>query len=303
MTASNGFPSQTTAGQGLFNGPSSVGMIQGQADPDPATRFALRSGIVSNNETVPMWGGIGVYALIPPISSTGPRQPLGASLGRATQVAAGDTQLMGFSVFDQGYNMVNDPLSTVPTAGSGQSLNWYPLGCRARIAVACSAALVSMRNHAINAQVGWDFTNQELVPYSPGWTQTNITNAVWSNTNGGQIDFTVAADLTADISPGDFIDVAAVVNTGGSSTGAFNGNWPVLSINATDIVVSAPSSVSLGTYASGGHVNARASNLLPVTVLDVQPTGCMTVQTVGGNYTYNYNGACAKIQLTGGTTA
>jgi hypothetical protein len=42
---------------------------------------------------------------------------------------------------------------------------------------------------------------------------------------------------------------------------------------------------------------------LPVTVLDVQPTGCITVDDTGGLYTYNYSGACAKIQLTGGTTA
>lgn len=302
MTALNGFPNQTTGGQGLFNGASSVGMIQGQADPDPATRYALRSGIVSNNETIPMWGGLGVYALVPPISATGPVQALGASIGRAT-AQTGSTGLVGFSVFDQGYNMVNSPSSTVPTAGSGQSINWYPLGCRARIAVPCAASLISLRGGEINAQVGWDFVNQELVPYSPGYSQTTITNAVWSSTNGGQTDFTVASDLTADISPGDFITVASVVNTGGSSTAAFNGDWMVVSITSTDITVSTPSSVSLGTYASGGHVAAGAANNISVTVLDIQPAGCMTVQNIGGLFTYNYNGACAKIQLTGGTTA
>lgn len=302
MTAQNGFPNLTTAGQGLFNGPSSVGMIQGQADPDPATRFALRSGIVSNNETVPMWGGLGVYALIPPISSTGPVQPLGQSLGRASGLT-GATALVGFSVFDQGYNMVNDPTNTVPTAGSGQSLNWYALGSRARIAVAASAALVSLRNEIINTEVGWDFVNQELVPYSPGYSQDTITGAVWSSTNGGQTVFTVSSDLTADLFPGDSINTANVVNTGGTSTAAFNGNWPVLAVTATTITVSQPAAVSPGTYASGGYVAAGASNLLPVTVLDIQPTGCMVVQDIAGVFTYNYNGAAAKIQLTGGTTA
>jgi hypothetical protein len=302
MTANNGFPSQTTAGQGLFNGPSSVGMIQGQADPDPATRFALRSGIVSNNETVPMWGGIGVYALVPPISTTGPVQSLGQSLGRATGLT-GSTGLVGFSVFDQGYNLVNDPISTVPTAGSGQSLNWYALGSRARIAVACSADLVSLRGGAINQQVGWDFINQELVPYSPGYSQATITDAVWSATNGGQTDFTVSTNLTADIFPGDFITVAGVVNTGGTSTSAFNGNWMVVTITSTDVTVAMPAAASPGTYASGGDIAAGGSNLLPVTVLDIQPTGCMVVQSLAGAYTYNYSGACAKIQLTGGTTA
>jgi hypothetical protein len=299
MVANNGFPNQTTAGQGLFNGASSIGMIQGQADPDPATRNWLRGGIVSNNETVPMWGGLGVYALVPPISSTGPKQPLGQSLGRAATVAT----ILGFSVFDQGYNMVNDPTNTVPTAGSGQSLNWYPLGSRARIAVAASASLVSLRDGAINAQVGWDLVNQELVPYSPGYSQTTITNAVWASTNGGQTTYTTASDLTADLSVGDFINVATVVNTGGSSTGAFNGNWMVVALSTDTIVVAAPSASTLGTYASGGYVAALASNAIPVTVLDIQPTGCMTVQNIAGAITYNYNGAAAKIQLTGGTTA
>ena len=94
MTASNGFPTLTTAGKGLFNGASSTGLIQGQAFPDPATRYALRSGIVSQNETVPMWGGIGVYADISPISTTGPRQSLGQVLGRATSLS-GSTALVG----------------------------------------------------------------------------------------------------------------------------------------------------------------------------------------------------------------
>lgn len=302
MAASNGFPNLTTAGQGLFNGPSSSGMIVGQADPDPATRYALRAGIVSNNETVPMWGGLGVYALVAPIAAAAPVGRLGQSLGRANAYT-GSTPLVGFSVFDQGYNMVNDPTNTVPTAGSGQSLNYYPLGCRARIALPCAASLVSQRGLSINSQVGWDFVNQELVPYSPGYSQTNISNAVWAATNGGQTDFTVASDLTADIFPGDFITVAAVVNTGGASTGAFNGNWQVVTITSTDITVSTPSAVSLGTYASGGHVNAAGSNLLPITLLDIQPTGNMVVQNVGGTITYNYNGAAAKVQLTGGTTA
>lgn len=300
MVASNGFPNLTTAGQGLFNGPSSVGMIQGQADPDPAIRNALRSGIVSNNETVPMWGGLAVYALISPISTTGPKQPLGASLGRATALT-GSTSITGFSVFDQGYNMVNDPTNTVPTAGSGQSLNWYPLGCRARIAVPCDPSLISLRNGLINPQVSWDFVSQLLIPYAAPYAQANISNAVWASTSGGETTFTVGTDLTADLGVGDDIEVASVVSTGGTGVG-FNGFFTILSINSTTIVVSQPAASSPGTYSSGGHVLA-GGGALPVTVLDIQPTGNMVVQNVAGAITYNYNGACAKIQLTGGTTA
>lgn len=298
MAASNGFPSLTTSGQGLFNGASSVGMIQGQADPDPATRFALRAGLVSQAETLPMWGGLAIEADISPISASGPAGVLGQVLKRAVSLAT----CVGFTVFDQSYNMVNDPSNPVPTAGSGQSINYYPLGCRARIAVPCDPSLVSLRNGQINPLVSWDFTSQLLVPYSVAYAGSVITGAVWASTAGGEIDFTVSTDLTADINAGDDIEVANVVNTGGASTTAFNGRWTVVSISATHIVVAAPAAASIGTYASGGNVLAGGGPL-PVTVLDVQPTGCITVEDVAGNFIYNYNGACAKIQLTGGTTA
>lgn len=298
MAADNGFPNLTTSGQGLFNGASSDGYIQGQAMPDPATRFALRGGIVAASETVPMWGGIGVAAAISPISATGPKQVLGQVLSRAAALTA----LIGFTVFDQSYNMINDPTNTVPTAGSGQSINYYPLGCRARIAVACDPSLVSLRAGAINPQVSWDFASQLLVPYSAPYASTAITNAVWAATGGGQITFTIGVDYTADINAGDDIDVTGVVNTGGTSTSAFNGRWVVKSVTATTIVVDAPAAASIGTYASGGTL-VGGGGALPVTVLDVQPTGCITVDDTGGVYTYNYNGACALIQLTGGTTA
>lgn len=298
MTALNGFPLATTAGQGLFNGASSNGYIQGQAFADPAVRNALRAGIVGSGETVPMWGGIGVNALITPVSAGGPKNALGQSLVRATSLST----LVGFTVFDQAYNMVNSPGSPVPTAGSGQSINYYPLGSRARIALACSTNLVNLYGQAINSQVSWDFTNNELIPYSAPYPQTTITAASWASTGGGRIDYTVSSDLTADITAGDWIDTAAIVETGGTG-GSLNGFFEVYSISATHIVVIAPAVAGYyPTYTSGGHVNA-GGGALAVTVLDVQGNGCMVVDPITGQYTWNYDGACALVQLTGGTVA
>lgn len=301
MVATNGFPSQTTGGSGLFNGASSVGLIQGTAFPDPATRNWLRQGIVSQSETVPMWGGIGVYADVSPISTTGPRQPLGQVLGRATALT-GSTSLMGFTVFDQAYNMVSDPNNPVSTAGSGQSINYYPLGSRARIAVKAAASLVNLRGGPLNAQVSWDFSAQELIPYSPTYAQATISAASWANTSGGQISFTVGTDLTADLNAGDIIEVTTVVYTGGTG-GNFNGQWVVVSVDSTHVVVAAPATAGFfGTYSSGGVINA-GGGALAVTILDIQPQGCMTVNPTGGVYTWNFSDACAVIQLTGGTVA
>ena len=301
MAAVNGFPMSTTAGQGLFNGASSRGLIQGQAFPDPATRFALRSGIVSANETIPMFGGIAVEADLSPIAAANASSHvLGQSIKRATSIPT----TLGFTVFDQAYNMLTDPNNPVPTAGSGQSINYYPLGSRARIAVACNPSMISFRGGAINAQVSWDWTANMLIPYSGSYPATAISNAVWASTNGGQVTFTVGTDLTSYINAGDNIEVSGVVNTGGASTSAFNGQWSVVSITSTTIVVVALAASSIGTYASGGTVLA-GGGALPVTLLDVQPSGCMTASysSATGYTTYNYNGACAIIQLTGGTTA
>lgn len=303
MPAFNGFPSLTTTGQGLFNGASSAGYIQGQAQPDPATRFSLRGAVVSQNETVVMWGGIGVSAFVPPIAANGPRQVMGPVVQRATALT-GSLPLLGFTTFDQSYNLITDPQNPVPTAGSGQSINYYPLGSRTRLAVACDPALVNLRGGALNAQVSWDFLAQRLVPFATAYAAGTITGAVWASTGGGRVTYTVTTDYTAAIDAGDYINVTGVVNTGGASTGAFNGNWPVVSLTSTTIVVAVPAAATIGTYASGGTVVA-GGGALPVSVLDVQPTGNMTVSysPVTGAATYNYNGACALIQLTGGTTA
>jgi len=170
--------------------------------------------------------------------------------------------------------------------------------------VACDPALINLRGGQINQQVSWDFVSQELVPYAPAYTAVTITGAVWASTSGGQITYTVGTDLTTKLSAGDDIDVSGVVSTGGTG-GSFNGIWSVVSVTSTTVVVVALAATGyFGTYSSGGTI-AAAGGALPVTVLDVQPAGNMTVSynSVSGYTTWNYSGACAIIQLTGGTTA
>jgi hypothetical protein len=295
MTALNGYPSQTTSGSGLFNGASSTGLIQGYAQPDPATRWALRSGIVSQSETVPMWGGIGVYADVSPISTSGPRGSLGQVIGRATALT-GSTALIGFSVFDQAYNMVNDPNNPVPTAGSGQSIGYYPLGSRARVAVACDPSLISLRGGEINQQVSWDFVNQILVPYLGTLTISSGTYV----TGTGVISLTMSAGVT--FSAGDSVILSSLTGTGAYAS--LDGTWTVMSASGTAVTVQGPVGAGAATITGGSlTLGSGASSALPVVVLSVYPTGCRTVQTTGGLYTWNENGSAAIIQLTGGTTA
>lgn len=290
-------PNVTTNASGTFN-VQSVGLIQGTAYPDPASRFYLAGGLLASAETLPMWGGVGIFENIPNgAAALAPRVELGSYVGRATALT-GSKALNGFSVFDQAYGMINSPQSPVPLASGGGQVMYYRLGSRARIAVACAPGLISLRGGPVGAQVSWDYAAQQLVPYAPAYNAVTITGAVWANTSGGQTTFTVGTDLTAVLAAGSVIDVSGVVNTGGTSTGAFNGNWVVVSLDATHVVVTQAASVSPGTYASGGTI-AAGGGALNVEVLDVQQTNCMTVSynAVTNLATWNYNGSAAVILI------
>lgn len=288
---------QSAGNAGLF-APASNGVRQGTAYPDPATRYALRTGILDVNETLPMWGGVGIYENIPTPASSNPRTQLGQIVGRATSLT-GSKQLAGFSVFDQAYGMITSPQSPVPLIGSYGQVMSYQLGSNARIAVQCSASLVALWGTSIQSQVSWDFVAQELVPFSASYGPVTITGATWANTLGGQTDFVVGTDLTAILAAGDVVDVTGVISTGGTGVG-YNGNFTVVSVpDSTHLIVAQPSASSPGTYSSGGSI-AAAGGALKCKVLEVMDTNCETVtyNATTGYATYNFNGACAIIQLT-----
>jgi hypothetical protein len=142
----------------------SDGYIVGMAEPDPSTRFALAGGWLATTETLPMFGGVGISENIPqerpPVSRAD--VALGGTIARATAEA----NLTGFSVFDQNYAAVNSPQSPVPTVGSGGLVNFYRLGCLARVALAIDPTLITLEGTLITSQVSWDFTNQKIIAFA-----------------------------------------------------------------------------------------------------------------------------------------
>jgi hypothetical protein len=281
-------PQLTSVGQGLFN-TAAVGLVQGTAYPDPATRFALRTGILDPAETLPMWGGVGVYENIPGANpNTGPVGALGPIIGRATAMA-GAKPLLGFSVFDQAYGMINSPQSPVPLAGSFMQVMTYRMGSGARIAVACDPGLVSLQGLPLNSQVNWDFVDQILVPY----TGTVAVSSGTYNTTTGEVVLTMASAV--NLSPGDDVIISGTTGTG--SFASVNGNHVATAGTAGSsvhfiIATGLTMTITGGSLTTGGTA-------LPVSVLDVQPAGCMTVNynVATGFATWNYNGACAVIQI------
>ena len=134
-----GFAESVANAAGTFN-IQSLGFIQGVALDDPAIRNALSGGYLDADETLPMWGGVGIYGNVPPVTS----ETLGTIVGRAdnlTPYAA--KQMVGFSVVNQATAWLTTPQSPAPTAAGGMTVPYFLFGSGARIAVDCDATLAA----------------------------------------------------------------------------------------------------------------------------------------------------------------
>lgn len=285
MTANITFnPYLTSNAGGSFN-VQSDGFIQGQAMDDPSARYRLAGGVLSNDETIPMWGGVGIFELVPGAVPGGTR---GGTVGRAlTLVDQADGQMTGFSVFDQAYGMINTPQSPVPQAGSGSQVNFYRFGSNARIAVAVDPALINLQGELITTRVSWDFVNQKLVKGVAAYDDIAIT----SQTRSGQT-VTVVTSAAHPFAVGD------QVNLSGAVADAYNGTKTLLTVadntHFTYAIVGSPASPA-GTP---GQVDA-GGGYLPVDVLAVQVGNSMTVDYDDdtGFATWNRSGSCALLLL------
>ncbi len=278
---------KTTVAEGQF-GISTEGLVQGDVFPDPATRNAARTTILADDEETPMWGGVGVYENIPGAS---PNPALGPICGRATALT-GSKALAGFSTWS--YSNVNFPQSKVPTAGVGQQVITFALGSRARIVVACDDELVAqLQDQPIGTQVSWDFLQQRLVPYLGTLT---ISSGTYDN-GTGIITLTMSAPVT--FGDGDGVVISSLTGTGAYAS--LNGSY--ISINPTSgttVTLQAAAGVGSSTITGGSlTLGSGASSALPVKVLQVQETGCATVDydEDTGWANWNYDGAAAVIQI------
>jgi hypothetical protein len=290
-------PFLTTVGNaGLFN-VTSGGRRQGTADPDPSTIWALRNGYLAGTETLPMWGGVGIYESVPNPTNpqVTPPQTTGVIVGRATALT-GSKALAGFSVFDQAYAMATSPQSTVPLAGSYMQVMSYRLGSGARIAVQCDPSIVSLRNGPIGpngSQVAWDFVNQLLVPYVGTLT---ISSGTYNNTTGVVV-LTMSSTIT--FAAGD-----AVVVSGLTGTGAFaslDGTWTTIATTSgTTVTYNAGAGLGASTITGGSLTLGSGSNqALSCSVLELNIGNSETVvySTSTGFATWTFTGNTAVIQI------
>jgi hypothetical protein len=283
-------PYVTTAGRGLFN-TTSVGGRQGTAYADPSAVYRLRGGVLNATETLPMWGGVGIYENVPGVNG-GPAMQLGVSVGRANSLT-GAKALAGFSVFDQNYAAPTTPQSQVPLTSVGGLVNSYALGSKARIWVKADPILVNLRGGPIGGPVAWDFVNQLLVPYEAA--ALAITSGTYNNATG-LVTLVMAAPV--NFGPGD-----AIVLSGLTGTGAFaslNGTYTSLTAAGTSVTYNPGAGLGASTITGGNlALGSGAASILPVTVLEILANNCETVlyDPVTGFGTYDFNGCAAVIQL------
>ena len=286
---------QIGGNSGLFN-VSANGVRQGTAYADPSTRYRLRAGILAQTETLPMWGGVGVYANVPgggPPAAT-PNPAMGTVVGRATG-PTGTLRLVGFSVFDEAYGMVTTPQSPVPLAASGMQVNYYPLGSLARIALPCDPSIVSLRGTTVDAPtLGWDYTNQLLIPVLGA---QSISSGTYNSTTG-LVSLTMATAQA--FNAGDSIVVSGLGGTGAYASLA--GTYTATLVNGTNVQYIAATGLGAAAITSGQiTVGGAANTVLNVELLEVITSNCETVSynSTTGQATWNYNGACAIVALNG----
>ena len=275
-------PNVTTTAAGAFD-VQSKGLVQGTAYPDPAIIYKRASGTLAQSETIPMWGGVGIYTDIGGASGD-PADELGTIVGRATSGA----NLVGFSVFDGAYGMINTPSSPVPLAASGMQVQYYRLGSGARVALQADASLVSLQGGLTTQQVAWDFTNQKLIPYTGSLTASSGTY----NSTSGLVTLTFAT--ATGINPGDTITVSGATGTGSYADidGTFQAGSGTTGTTVTyTIATGLTMTITAATVTTGSALNVQ--------VLDIISSNCMTVNysSADNSASWNFNGACAVVLI------
>ena len=163
-------PMVTTNAAGLFN-VNSAGFTQGDAQDDPAVKFALAGGVLSTSATTPLWGGVPISEIIPIAQQgvySGDYQPGTDTLGGTIIQSTASTAPTGIAVYNQAFGGITTPQSPAPLFSPGMSVNFYRFGSGARIPLPIDPALVSLDGNSIVETVYWDYSANRIVGTNPG---------------------------------------------------------------------------------------------------------------------------------------
>lgn len=159
--------------QGNFTNSFNVesdGLTQGDAQDDPAVHLQLCTGHIDKNFTGAMWGGYGILEQIAGITTTS----TGSIISPATE-----SQINGFTVFNQAYHGIITASSSVPQYTSPGTIHYYRFGSLARIPLPITAAVAALANEDSPTPVDatdfiWDTTNFIVDVGSSGGTGPTV---------------------------------------------------------------------------------------------------------------------------------
>jgi hypothetical protein len=155
-------PVVVTNFQGSFFA-TSTGYVSGTLLDDPVTRFKLNQGMWNVSGTA-AYGGMGVTINLPTVANEV------SEYNSVLSLASAETNLNGWTVWNQATGMVQTPQGNVPLAAQYMSVDYVEVGSGARIVVACSSSTAAaLAAAAQNVALYWDYTNQVLLS-SPGGT-------------------------------------------------------------------------------------------------------------------------------------
>ena len=149
----------------------SDGLMQGQVLVNPYTNAGLEAGIIASTETYPLYAGLPVSLGVDTMDAKRGNVVRKSVVGN---VAAG---IMGFTVSQNAGTMgFQTPSSPVPLFPQGSSINFYPLGSKARIVVQIDNTLAGTIDGTdfITTPVMWDFTNDKLIAWTSGVDAANL---------------------------------------------------------------------------------------------------------------------------------
>ncbi|GAB7412105.1 MULTISPECIES: hypothetical protein [Enterobacter] len=142
---------------GMFN-VESRGLVQGDAQDDPAIRLQLSSGTWSGAD--PVWAGVGAMECI----ATDAANIAGSNMKPATAAVCN-----AFIVSNQAYHGIITAGNNVPLYVGNGSVHYYRVGSGARIPLPVSAAVAALAtgDDAVGADgFVWDLTNNVIDVYS-----------------------------------------------------------------------------------------------------------------------------------------
>jgi hypothetical protein len=277
-------PNPTTVAGGAFTLDSN-GYVQGDQLPDPAIIYKRASGVLSTSETIPAWGGIGIYTYIG--GGTGnPNGALGTIVGRATTLTSGVAgSLAAFAVWS--YGMITSPQSPVPLAASGMQVQYFRLGSGARIVVKADPNLINLRGDPTTQPVSWDFANQMLVPYlsttiasSATYTSQATVSSGTYNPATGLVTLTMAG--AHGLSVGDNFALSAVTGTGAFAQ--LDGTWAAAA-GTTGSTLTFYGPTGLVLTITGG-TNGTGVISLPLTAGGLNPGDTFELSALTGTGSY-----------------